>query len=94
MQHREAVEFWKFAFEISAERFGIIRVQNGDQNIAPDIVITDPSVFEDAVRVDPLRRLRLDSINFGPPFRFVDAEEHDPAGGGKKEFEFGKLPIP
>ena len=88
LHYAEALILGKFALKVAAEGFSVKRMQDGNHDVAPDIVVTDPMIVENAVRVDKFGPVAFDAINLGGAFGPVDLEKHDPAGGRKKEFKF------
>jgi len=79
-------------FEVTAKGFRVKGVQDGNKNIAPDVIVTEPVIVEDAVGIDGLVPAILQAVYFSPPLRFIYPVKHDPACRGEEKLEFWQLP--
>lgn len=55
-----------------------------------DIIEPECTRTKDIVRIDRMNAPHF-SVNFDMTVRIIDIKKHDPPGGWKKKFEFGKF---
>ena len=79
--------------EIPAEHCGVLSGANAAQNVAVDIVKTEGPRAKNVMGVDQMNALSHFSVNFDMTVRIIDIKKHDPPGGWKKKFEFGKFAL-
>lgn len=58
-----------------------------------DIIEPECTRTKDVVRIDRMNALPHFSVNFDMTVRIIDIKKHDPPGGWKKKFEFGKFAL-
>ena len=88
---RERLVRRKFSPEVSAKRFRAVPIDDSNEHVAMNIVVPDTFGAENIVGIKWHRLSVPEAVDLGESVPLVNIEEHDPAGRGKEQGQFGKL---
>ena len=88
---QEIIEIRITVLKVSAKGFLQILIQNGDQDIPVDIIVTNRPHPKDLMRIDGFDLIILDTKDLRVAKLIIHIEKHDPPRRGKQEFRFRQI---